>query len=145
MAVRIRLSRIGKKHIPFFRIVAVDSRRKRNSAVLANIGTYDVLNGKVIRFHEELYQEWISKGALPTDSAKKIYQLFKKGAAAPEKVSEVKAVKPQKEKVAGKKTSAKKESVEVAQEKKVAAKKEVKKATEAAAPEKTPAKKEKTS
>ena len=127
MAVRIRLSRIGKKHIPFFRVVAVDSRRKRDGAVLANIGTYDALNSKVIKFHEELYQEWISKGALPTDSAKKIYQLFKKEAGALEKVSKVKTVKPPKEKVA---------------EKTVAAKKEVKKDTEAASPEKSPVKKE---
>ncbi len=90
MAVRIRLSRIGKKHVPFFRVVAVDSRRKRDGAILANIGTYDCLNSKVILFHEDLYQEWIAKGALPTDSAKKIYRLFKKGAQAPEKVKKVK-------------------------------------------------------
>ena len=99
MAVRIRLSRIGKKHVPFFRVVAVDSRRKRDGAILANIGTYDGLNSKVILFHEDLYQEWIAKGALPTDSAKKIYRLFKKGAQAPEKVKKVKEAAISKPKV----------------------------------------------
>lgn len=82
MAVRIRLSRIGKKHAPFFRVVAVDSRSKRDGEVLANIGTYNGLKSTVVRFDEELYNEWIKKGALPTDSAKKIYTLFKKDAEA---------------------------------------------------------------
>lgn len=93
MAVRIRLSRIGKKHVPIFRVVAVDSRKKRDGAILANIGTYDALNTSVVRFDEGLYQEWVAKGALPTDSALKIYRLFKKGAQAPEKV-EKKVKKP---------------------------------------------------
>ncbi len=114
MAVRIRLSRIGKKHVPFFRVVAVDSRRKRDGAILANIGTYDGLNSKVILFHEDLYQEWIAKGALPTDSAKKIYRLFKKGAQAPEKVKKVKEAaiaKPKVEEEPAKKVVEVKETV----------------------------------
>lgn len=78
MAVRIRLSRIGKKHAPFFRLVAIDSRKKRDGEVLANIGTYDVLNRRMIQFHEELYNDWLSKGALPTDSARKLHRLYKK-------------------------------------------------------------------
>lgn len=78
MAVRIRLSRIGKKHVPFFRLVAVDSRKKRDGQVLANIGTYDVLNRRIIQFHEEIYNEWVTKGALPTDSARKMHRLYKK-------------------------------------------------------------------
>ena len=78
MAVRIRLSRIGKKHVPFFRVVAVDSRKKRDGEVLANIGTYDVINRRIVQFHEEIYNEWLSKGALPSDSARKIHRLYKK-------------------------------------------------------------------
>lgn len=78
MAVRIRLSRIGKKHVPFFRLVAVDSRKKRDGQVLATIGTYDVLKRRIIQFHEEIYNEWLQKGALPTDSAKKMLRLYKK-------------------------------------------------------------------
>jgi small subunit ribosomal protein S16 len=78
MAVRIRLSRVGKKHVPFFCVVAVDSRVKRDGKILADIGTYDVLNGRIVTFHEDRYNEWVAKGALPTDSAKKIHNLFKK-------------------------------------------------------------------
>lgn len=99
MAVRIRLSRIGKKHVPFFRLVAVDSRKKRDGQVLANIGTYDVLNRRIVQFHEDIYNEWLSKGALPTDSARKMHNLYKKtglyiaparqSVARPERVDEV--------------------------------------------------------
>lgn len=81
MAVKIRLSRIGKKHVPFFRVVAVDERKKRDGAFLANIGTYDALNGKIVVFHEDKYKEWLGKGAQPSDSAKRIYKLFKKDGA----------------------------------------------------------------
>lgn len=82
MAVRIRLTRVGKKHAPFYRVVATDSRNKRDGAVLETIGTYDALKGNVVQFHEELYNAWILKGAQPTDSAKKVYKLFKKNGVA---------------------------------------------------------------
>jgi small subunit ribosomal protein S16 len=90
MAVRIRLSRIGTTNRPFYRIIATDSRNKRDGEVLANVGTYDPIRGSVVNFHEETYQEWIRKGAIPTDSAKKIYSLFKKSApvAAPQQTTE---------------------------------------------------------
>jgi len=78
MAVKIRLSRIGTTNRPFFRLVAVDSRKKRDGAQLANIGTYDPMNGSIVQFHEDLYLSWISKGALVTDSVKKIYKIYKK-------------------------------------------------------------------
>ncbi len=78
MAVHIRLSRIGKKNAPFFRIVAVDSRKKRDGAELANIGTYDVLRSSIVCFDEPLYNEWVTKGAKPTDSAKKIHKQYKR-------------------------------------------------------------------
>jgi small subunit ribosomal protein S16 len=77
MAVKIRLSRVGKKHVPFYHVVAVDSKKKRDGACLANIGTYDGLKGQVITFNEELYNDWISKGAQPTDSALKVLRKHK--------------------------------------------------------------------
>ncbi len=78
MSVKIRLSRIGKKHIPFHRIIVVDSRKKRDAAYLANLGTYDAQKSQVVTFNEDLYNQWIAKGAQPTDSAHKIYKQFKK-------------------------------------------------------------------
>ena len=50
MAVKIRLSRIGKKNAPFSRIVAIDSRKKRDGAFLEDLGTYDMLKSKVSSF-----------------------------------------------------------------------------------------------
>lgn len=81
MAVKIRLSRIGKKKAPFFRVVAVDSRRKRDGAFLDNIGTYDAIKGAVVVFHEEVYRNWLAKGAIPTDSAKKVLRMYKRSGA----------------------------------------------------------------
>ena len=78
--VKIRLSRVGKKHVPFYRIVAVDSREKRDGACLENLGTYDGLNAKIIQFHEERINDWVSKGAVMTDTVKKIYKMYKKQA-----------------------------------------------------------------
>jgi len=78
MAVRIRLSRIGRKKTPFYSLVAIDSRSKRDGAFLSDIGTYDSLKGKVVVFREELYKDWVSKGAIPSDSAKKVYRVYKR-------------------------------------------------------------------
>jgi small subunit ribosomal protein S16 len=78
MPVKIRLSRIGKKHAPFYRVVALDGREKRDGKFLANIGTYDALKGNIVTFDAVLYDEWVSKGAQPTDSARRLYKLNKK-------------------------------------------------------------------
>ena len=78
MAVKIRLSRIGTTNRPFYRIIAVDARSKRDGAMLANVGTYDPINCSVVQFHEDIYNAWLAQGAIATDSAKKIYRLYKK-------------------------------------------------------------------
>lgn len=82
MAVKIRLSRVGKKHVPFYRIVAVDSRKKRDGECLENLGTYDAHNHTLVQFHAERIAYWVSKGAVMTDSVRKINRLHKKSAAA---------------------------------------------------------------
>jgi small subunit ribosomal protein S16 len=83
MAVKIRLSRIGTTNRPYYRIVATDARSKRDGDMLANVGTYDPVNGTVVQFHEDIYQAWLAKGAIATDSAKKIYRLYKKSGKSP--------------------------------------------------------------
>lgn len=90
MSVRIRLNRVGKKHVPFFRIVAIDSRRKRDGAFLADLGTYDTLKSTVVRFDEQGFDHWVSVGAQPSQSVKKIVKELKKASA---KVSEPQAEK----------------------------------------------------
>ena len=81
MAVRIRLSRIGRKGVPFYRVVAVDGRKKRDGAFLDNIGTYDALGTKVVKFDLPLYEKWINQGAQPSDSVRKICKLYRRSQA----------------------------------------------------------------
>ena len=102
MSVKIRLSLIGKKHVPFFSIVAVDSRKKRDGRFLDTMGTYNALKGEVIKFNEECYNKWIAQGALPTHSAKKIFNQYKK--------SMIRAEKQQKKAVDQLETTEKKEN-----------------------------------
>lgn len=104
MAVKIRLARIGKKHVPFFRIVAIDSRKKRDGAFIQDLGTYDALNSNVVRLDEEGITDWVSKGAIPTDSVQRIRKQYRKQqsqAAKTEATVEKKAApKPKAEKKA---------------------------------------------
>ena len=113
MPVKIRLSRLGKKHAPFYRIVSVDSRRKRDSSFLEDLGTYDTINSVVVRFDEEGYNRRIEQGAIPTDSVKKIHTMFKKGLTE-QALKEKKALEAAAPKPAPKKAKPAKEQVEVA-------------------------------
>jgi len=98
MAVTLRLSRIGKKHVPFFRIVAVDSRKKRDGECLAVLGTYDGLKTKIVTFDEKGINDWIAKGAQVSDAVKKIIRLNKEASKpATAKKREAKKAAPKKE------------------------------------------------
>ena len=61
--VKIRFSRLGTKNRPYWRIIAVDSRKKRDGAFLDDLGTYDPVKHEVIQLHTERINEWVSKGA----------------------------------------------------------------------------------
>lgn len=78
MAVRIRLSRIGKKNAPMYRIVAIDSRKKRDGQAIEDLGTYNPLTGKLVQFHQERINAWIAQGAIPTASVIKLQKLYKR-------------------------------------------------------------------
>jgi small subunit ribosomal protein S16 len=81
MAVRIRLSRIGKHKVPFYRIVAIDSRKSRDGMALQILGTYDGLKSSIVNIDLQGIDEWIKKGAQMALSVKKIYKLASKQAA----------------------------------------------------------------
>ncbi len=76
MAVRIRLSRIGKKKAPFYRVVAIDSRKKRDGQFIEDLGTYNPLTGEIIQFHQERINYWISQGAIPTETVLKLKKKY---------------------------------------------------------------------
>ncbi len=83
MAVRLRLSRIGKKKAPFYRVVAIDQRVKRDGAFIDDIGTINAVTGEIVQFNLEKYNKWIGQGAQPSDSVAKFERRVRKGELAP--------------------------------------------------------------
>lgn len=68
MAVKIRLKRMGKIRSPFYRVVVVDSRKKRDGKVIEEIGKYDpTQEPSLIDIDSERAQYWLSVGAQPTE------------------------------------------------------------------------------
>lgn len=73
MAVRIRLTRLGKKKKPFYRIVVADSQKARDGRFLEIVGTYDPLqNPAAVTIDNDKLQEWLGKGALPTTTVESL-------------------------------------------------------------------------
>jgi small subunit ribosomal protein S16 len=108
MAVKIRFTRVGKKHAPIYRIVAIDSRKKRDGEYLENLGTYNPMNKEIVQWHADRIAHWESKGAIVTDAVKRLQKIKNKQVA---KDVAVESVAPQAEKVA-KKSAPKKASKE---------------------------------
>lgn len=79
MAVKIRLTRLGDKKTPFYRVVVADSKSPRDGKYIDLLGTYNPLtNPAEIKIDNEKAQKWLKNGALPTETAKTI--LVKSGA-----------------------------------------------------------------
>ena len=72
MAVKLRLTRLGAKKRPTYRIVATDSRRPRSGEYLELIGTYSPLDSQV-RIDEEIALKWLNNGAIPTDTVRNLF------------------------------------------------------------------------
>ena len=72
MAVKIRLSRVGKKNRPYCRIVAIDSQKKRDGACLENLGAYDPVTHEVSQLRTDKIEQWISKGATCSPAVEKL-------------------------------------------------------------------------
>lgn len=71
MAVKIRLRRMGAKKAPFYRIVVADSRFPRDGRFIEEVGYYDPVSEPVqVKIDAEKVQDWIKKGAQPTDTVK---------------------------------------------------------------------------
>lgn len=73
MAVKIRLSRKGRKKAPFYHIVVADSRSPRDGRFIQKLGTYNPMTKPAtIEIDRLAAYEWLTKGAQPTDTAKAI-------------------------------------------------------------------------
>ena len=83
MAVRIRLKRVGRRHRPSYRLAAMDSRQARDSRVIEELGSYDPVTpdqGRQVVLKRERIEYWLSVGAQPSDTVRRI--LLKQGIGA---------------------------------------------------------------
>ncbi|MCL2860966.1 MAG: 30S ribosomal protein S16 [Firmicutes bacterium] len=73
--VKIRLTRMGDKKSPFYRVVAADARAPRDGKFLEILGTYDPLkNPAEVKLDVDLVKKWLNSGAQPTDTARSLLE-----------------------------------------------------------------------
>ena len=73
MAARIRLTRIGSKNNPIYRVVVADSRSPRDGRFIEIVGQYNPqTDPSTIELDEEKIRDWMSKGAQPSDPVKRL-------------------------------------------------------------------------
>ena len=73
MATVVRLTRMGRKKAPFYRIVVTDSRKRRDSGWIESLGYYNpIVEPEVIKFDAERLQYWKSVGAKLSDRVARI-------------------------------------------------------------------------
>ncbi|HSD77280.1 MAG TPA: 30S ribosomal protein S16 [Solirubrobacteraceae bacterium] len=73
MAVRLRLTRVGGKKDPVWRVVVADQRSPRDGRFIETVGQYNPQTSpSTIKLDEERIRDWLSKGAQPTDQVRKL-------------------------------------------------------------------------
>ena len=75
MAVKLRMTRIGRRHRPFFRINAVESRQPRDGKIIEKLGHYDPIEkdpAKQIVLNGPRVEYWLGQGAIPSDTVSQI-------------------------------------------------------------------------
>ncbi len=77
MAVKLRLKRLGAKKKPVYRVVAIDSRTRRDGKEIEVVGFYDPHNNANTKINMELVSSWILKGAIPTETVKNLIEKSK--------------------------------------------------------------------
>jgi small subunit ribosomal protein S16 len=75
MAVRIRLTRVGARKQPTYRVVVADSRKARDSRSIETIGHYNPRTEPVeVKIDEEKAKRWLEKGAQPSDTVARLFR-----------------------------------------------------------------------
>ena len=83
MAVRIRLTRVGATKRPAYRVIAIDKRRSRDGRALEILGFYDPLTEPAtVHLDRAKIQDWIGKGAQPSETVVKLMRQAEREAAA---------------------------------------------------------------
>jgi small subunit ribosomal protein S16 len=83
MSVRVRLTRVGSKKNPIWRVVVSDQRSPRDGRFIETIGHYNPqTEPSTIVIDEERFQHWVSRGAQPTNTVKQLVRAQAKSAPA---------------------------------------------------------------
>ncbi len=76
MAVRMRLTRIGGKKDPVWRVVVADQRSPRDGRIIESIGQYNAqTEPSTIKLDEDRVRHWLSQGAQPTNQVRKLLKI----------------------------------------------------------------------
>ena len=76
MAVRMRLTRVGSKKNPIYRVVVADSRSPRDGKFIEIVGRYNPqTDPSTIELDEAKVKEWLGKGALPSDAVSRLLKV----------------------------------------------------------------------
>jgi len=76
MAVRLRLTRIGGKKNPIWRVVAADQRSARDGRIIETLGQYNAqTEPSTIKIDEERVRHWLAQGAQPSEQVKKLLKI----------------------------------------------------------------------
>jgi small subunit ribosomal protein S16 len=78
MSVRLRLTRVGGRKNPIWRVVVADQRSKRDGRVIETVGHYNAqTNPSTIVLDEERIKDWLARGAQPTSTVSKLLRIQK--------------------------------------------------------------------
>jgi ribosomal protein S16 len=78
MAVKLRLTRMGSKKRPFYRVVATNSTTRRDGRPLEFLGFYNPMtNPATVKIDQEKVNKWLEKGAEPTDVVRSLLKSVK--------------------------------------------------------------------
>jgi small subunit ribosomal protein S16 len=76
MAVKLRLTRVGSKKNPIYRVVAADSRSPRDGKFIEIVGRYNPqTDPSTIELNEEKVKAWLDKGAQPTEPVRRLLKV----------------------------------------------------------------------
>jgi len=85
MALKIRLTRVGATHKPYYRVVVAEARSRRDGAATEVLGTYQPTNkvrAEQCKLDLARVDYWLSKGAKPTDTTHALIKRYRKSSAA---------------------------------------------------------------
>ena len=96
MSVRVRLTRVGSKKNPIWRVVVADQRSPRDGRFIETIGHYNPqTDPSTIRIDEERLQHWLARGAQPSGSVKQLVKAYSKSGGAAAAVAEAAPAEPE--------------------------------------------------